>query len=296
MRTSSGILMSSAAAASLIALAPARAAAPVTIEKSLLGIRILQTYRDVLSKLGQPRLVVRNGEYVLMESALDPSGNDLGGVRSVGYEGGGSSGGGSSPSMGGPGSGGPGMPGGGKMGKSMGGPGSGGPGMPGGMGGMGGGSASADADTSFGQAGGYGWVYHNASRQTAYVFLFNLEGRVLDILERGREGGMPTQLGLKLGDDVKKLYELYGWPDTIEDNEPGFILDYGTKYHAKFAVIKNKVVGIAVVLEESQVIHFFPEKSGGGGGAPGMGGGRRGGAGLGRRDGGGKGSVGAGME
>ncbi len=275
MKFAHGMLLGSVASVGLMVLAPARAAAPVTIEKSLLGVRILQTYRDVLAKWGQPRLVVRNGETILFESALDPEGNDLGGVRSINYQGGSSSG----PSGGGaPGSGGK-MGGGGPSAPSMASPGGGGPssGGGGGGGGVGGGSDSGDADTTYGASGGYGWAYHDARHQDAYTFFFNVAGRCVFIVERGREGGMPTQRGLKLGDTVKKLYELYGWPDTIQENEPGFILDYGSKYHAKFAVIKNKIVGIGVVLEESQKLPFFAPSSGGGGGggsamSPGSGG------------------------
>ena len=93
-------------------------------------------------------------------------------------------------------------------------------------------------------------------------------------MERGIKGGMPTQLGLKLGDPVKTLYDIYGWPDTIQDTEPGFTPDYGSTYHAKFAVIKNKIVGIGVVLEESERLPFFPiDSNGGGGGGGKMGGG-----------------------
>jgi len=300
MRTASGILLSSAAVAGLVALAPARAAAPVAIEKSLLGIRILQNYKDVLSKWGPPKLIARGGETLVYVPVLDPEGNDLGGIRSISYLGGGSTGGGGTPGAGGPGKGGgsaPGMSpmapnmGGGKKGNGGGGPGSGGgPGGPGG--GAGAGGAGGDADTSFGEAGSYKWVYHDARHQDFFVFNFNLEGRVVYVVERGREGGMPTQKGIHLGSSLASIYETYGWPDTIQEIEPGFVLDYGSKYHAKFAVIKDKVVGIGIVLEESQTVPFFPiGGSGGGGGAAGPGGG---GKGVGRMGPGGPGSGGGG--
>ena len=295
MRTASAILLSSAAVAGLIALAPARAAAPVTIEKSLLGIRILQSYKDVLAKWGPPRLIARGDEVIIYTPVLDPEGNDLGGIRGISYTGGtsGGAGGGSGPSsgggMGGKGGGGtPRMPGTGqgKMGPSSGG---------GSPAGGGGGGAGADSDVSFGQAGSYMWAYHDARHQDFYLFYFNLEGRVVFVEERGREGGMPTQRGIKLGSSVKSLYETYGWPDTIQEIEPGIVMDYGSKYHVKFAVIKDRVVGIGVVLEESQAIPFFPLNSSGGagGGKGGMAGGtgpQSGGAGGGGRKGGGGGA------
>ena len=71
MRTASGVLLGTAAAVGILALMPARAGAPVTIEKSLLGVRILQTYHDVLAKLGQPKLVFRWGEVFEMVLILD---------------------------------------------------------------------------------------------------------------------------------------------------------------------------------------------------------------------------------
>jgi hypothetical protein len=256
----------------------------VVIEKSLLGVRILQTYRDVLAKLGQPKLVIRFGELIEMVSSLDANGNDTGGVSDITYEGGGGSSGGG-PGGGGP----PGMRGGGSGGGNLksappppgvGGSGGGGMGGPGTKGpGGGGGGGGSDADTTFGEAGGYIWAYEVPAKKTCYIFVFNLEGRVLAIIERGLNGGMPTQRGLKLGDNVKKLYDIYGWPDTIQDTEPGFTLDYGSKYHAKFAVMKDKIVGIGVVLEENERIPFFPINSSGGGGG---GGGMKGGGGMGR--------------
>ncbi len=101
MRTASGVVLSAAAAMGILALMPARAGAPVTIEKSLLGVRILQTYHDVLAKWGQPTLVLRGGEKFLYTPTTDAEGNDLGGIKGVSYEGGASTSGGGGGGMGG---------------------------------------------------------------------------------------------------------------------------------------------------------------------------------------------------
>src|SRR5262249_12930836 len=59
----------------------AQAAAPVATEKSLLGIRILQSYRDVLKKYGTPTRVFMQGEVVDFAYNADAQGNSTGGVR-----------------------------------------------------------------------------------------------------------------------------------------------------------------------------------------------------------------------
>ena len=292
--------MSAAAAVAVLALVPARAAAPVAMEKNLLGIRILQTYKDVLARLGQPKVIVTGGEGPFRDRAVDPSGNFVGAIQNLSYSESGSTGGGGGGMMGAKGGGmmsmasmgpmGP-MTGGGGgpmgMGKKGDGGGGGGPAMPGGgpgTGGMTGGGGSSASSGSFKDGGGYAWWYHNRFDKTAYSFYFNLEGRVLGILEEGVKGGTPTARGIKLGSTLKDLYTTYGWPDTIEEGDPGFILDYGSKYHVKFAVIKEKVVGIGVVLNETQPVPFIissgSSSSGGaaGGGKMGGGGGAVGGA------------------
>jgi hypothetical protein len=284
MRSGTITVMSAAAAVTVLALVPARAAAPVTMEKSLLGIRILQTYKDVLARLGQPKVIVTGGEGPFRDRAVDPSGNFVGAIQDVVYGDSASTGGGGGGMMGAKG-GGMGVPGmgpmgpmgamtggGGMMGMGKKGDGGGGaPAMPGGapgtggmVGGGAGGGSSASSGT-FKDAGGYAWWYHNRFEKTAYSFYFNLEGRVLGILEEGVKGGTPTSRGIKLGSTIKDLYTTYGWPDTIQELDAGFILDYGSKYHAKFAVIKEKVVGIGIVLNESQEVPFVIAEGGSGG-------------------------------
>jgi hypothetical protein len=285
MRRGMELIVGIAAACGLLMLTPqpSRAAG---VEKSLLGVRILQTYREVLKLYGAPTRVYRITEKVLVVESTSADGELTGGIRSLG-EGaaGGMPGGGGPPGSGGPGTGGyPGAPGeGGSMpgGKGM--PGSGG--MPGG--GIGGASGS-ESNTTFGQAGGYIWAYYYPVTEKLYLFLFNAQGRLLVTFERGRYGGGGTSNGLNLGSSLASVYSLYGWPDNVEEQGPGIVLNYSQKHHLLVAVLKGKVVGLAVSLFELPKLRMLAineEGSGGGGGGGPTGGGGRG-AGKGGRGGG----------
>src|SRR5438477_11607000 len=61
----------------------AQAAPPVAAEKSLLGIRILQTYKDVFRKYGPPNRVYRYDELVDLVEATDSQGRLTGGIRGL---------------------------------------------------------------------------------------------------------------------------------------------------------------------------------------------------------------------
>ena len=266
----------------------------VSVEKGLLGIRILQSYRTVLRKYGQPAGVYPAGSVVNMDMVVDSTGALTGGVRGPGQ------GGGTGPALA---AGGGGAPGGaGMMGRM------GGAGMMGRMGGsgmssmmmqqqmMGGGpggmvsaggkmaaiagnaagtrmgmpgtgtpAASATGGGSFAQSGGFIWVYFVPKRELAYEFFFNHDGRVEGVLERGRSGGSPTSHGTSLGSSVRSIYPSYGWPDGIEQQGPGLSLNYNERYHTYFSVLNNRVTGIAVFLRESQRVKFFDQGMGTGG-------------------------------
>jgi hypothetical protein len=319
-----------AAMSGLLLLAPAQplsaAKRPVSIEKELLGIRILSSYRTVLAKYGQPTRIYRSGEVVSLVGATDANGNLTGGVLGLGDE----VGNGGMPGMGGGPmgmarrgmgggpmgmSGGSGMPMGmnrGPMGMAGGPMGMGGSGMPMGMAGgpmgmgrgmsgapmgsgmpmgmagrgMGGssgalggglGAASGQGSETFGDSGGFQWVYFYPKQELVYWFVFNKDGRVEAILERGRYLGQKTSQGLGLGAPVKSVYNSYGWPDTIEQQGPTLALRYNVKHHVQFNVLNNKTTAIAVFLSETQR-YFSDENSSGGG--PGMGGRGMGGPGL----------------
>jgi hypothetical protein len=335
-----------AAMSSLLLLTPAQplsaAKRPSVVEKELLGIRILQSYRTVLAKYGQPTRIYRGGESVLMIGAQDANGNLTGGVTGLedGTSSGGGMGGGRGGMPGGKGGGMPGMQGGGMPGMMPGGAGRGGmmpggmmpggmaggppgmmpggkgggipgmqgggmPGMmPGGMsggppgmmpGGMGGrpgstgnglGTTTTQGDTeTFGEAGGFQWVYFYPKQELVYWFVFNRDGRVEAILERGRYLGQKTSQGIGLGSPVKSVYTTYGWPDTIEQQGTNLALRYNVKHHVQVNILNNKVTAVGVFLSETQR-YFSDENAGGGAGGGGRGMGGPGGlAGGGRRGG-----------
>jgi hypothetical protein len=298
MRNALGILGSALALGSLLVLGQARADAPIRLEKGLNGVRIMSGYQDVLKLYGQPRLILRADEKIVYDRATTPEGEPTGGIKGVGYTG--SNGGGGGGSMPGPGVGAPGSGGGlGMMGAPGGGAkGGGGLGM---MGAPGGGSGGGgDENKTFADAAhptvAYIWVYHNPVKELALIFCFNINGRLVLTGELGKGNGGATQLGLKLGDPIQRLYEKYGWPDNIREEGDGFSLDYSTKYHMHVGVLKNKIAGIDVTLFENLGINFFPaDNNGGGGGMGGPGLGTPGGGSRGSRGGGGGGAMGAGF-
>ncbi len=301
-----GWFCSSAAGLAIGIAVPATAAKPVAIEKDLLGVRVLQSYREVLARYGAPIRVFRANETVNYTEAVSLDGAGTGGILGVagattggpmvGAGGGpmmgaGGMGGPGAPMMsGGPGGGGPGMMGsGGMRGMMSGGQrnpgmmGGGGPGMMGGgMSGMGsgggpgmmGGAAQGGAgggEGTFGNAVGFIWVYLYPGKELAYEFHFNKDGRVERIVELGRGFGQHTSRGIGLSDTVEKVYGIYGWTDSIKEESAGkFSLMYNDKYHAQFLVLKNKVVGISVFLRENQFMRYDGGSNGGGMAAPGM--------------------------
>lgn len=293
MRRGMGLIVGMAAVCGLLVHAPqpSRAAG---VEKSLLGVRILQTYREVLKLYGAPTRVYRLTEKVLVVESTDPEGDLTGGIRSLSEtsSGGGMPGGGGPPGSGG------GRSGGGPSGEgaAMPGGGKGAPGSSGGGGGGGIGSSSGDeANTSFGQSGGYIWAYHFPRTEKLYLFIFNAQGRLLVTFERGRYGGGGTSNGLNLGSSLASVYSMYGWPDSVEEQGPGVVLNYSQKHHLLVAVLKGKVVGLAISLFElpkMRMLAINEESNGGGsGGSGGPGGGPGSG---GRSGGGGKGGRSAG--
>ena len=312
---------------SIGAILPASAAKPVAIEKDLLGVRVLQNYREVLRRYGAPTRVFRATESVTYQEVVTLNGVGTGGI--AGIADGASTGGSGGGAMGAMAMGGPGgqmgaamMPGGrGGAGQSGGGPapslnpgmmggGSGGPpgqspmaGGNSGGGGGGGAQAGDNPDGSYSEAGGFTWVYLFPAKKLAYEFHFNKDGRVERIAELGNAFGQHTSRGIGLGDTLEKVYNVYGWTDRIKEEEPGkFSLLYNDKYHAQFLVLKKKVVAISVFLKENQFMRFdgspggsgmMAGASGGQGGMMGQGGGMMGMGGGAPRMGGGQDSMGS---
>ncbi len=292
MRRGMGLLGGMVAVCSLLALTPKPTQA-AGVEKSLLGVRILQTYKEVLKLYGAPTRVYRLGETVLVQESTNADGDLTGGIRSLSETTAGGGGGPTSPGGGSPGAArgdeGGGLPGG--RGKGGGGSspyGGGGPSVPGGGGSGGVGGSGDESNTTFGQSGGYVWVYHYPITERLYLFLFNAQVRLLVTFERGKFGGGATARGINLGSSLASVYSTYGWPDNVEEQGPGVVLNYSQKYHLLVAVLKGKVVGLAVSLFELPRLRMLAinEANGGSGGSSG-GPGRSGGGGGGPKSGGG---------
>jgi len=314
------------AAGILVALAVPSSAQRAN-EISLLGIKVWNRYSDVMQKFGPPTRI---------EVGM-ASGNAGGGGGQLGAMGGGSSmgmagGGGKAgmPSFGGAGmggspSGGQGMMGGGKsgmpgfggmgmggssMGMAMGGrsgmaPGggmgsidgpSGGPGMGSSMGsGM---SLGGDTGGSTGEDGEVSWVYERGP--VTNYFLFNKDGRVIQIQSFGYAGPAVTSKGIKQGDSVSKVYGAYGWTSLITKDSATntMTLDYSKERNAYFQLADRKdgkgyrVVGITIgIVDKAQIKSLGPAGSAMGNPA-GMGGsGIAMGSSMGARMGGGKGPA-----
>ncbi len=120
-------------------------------------------------------------------------------------------------------------------------------GPPGMMGGGAGGGATSEGE------GEVTWVYERPGGLT-YMFLFNKDGRVIQIQEFGYRGGQPTTRGVGLGDPVAKIYSVYGWAGSAVKDGTNLTLDYSNKQHVAFQLLASgkgaKVVGITVAITE----------------------------------------------
>lgn len=105
-------------------------------------------------------------------------------------------------------------------------------------------------------AGEVTWVYEKGPH--TFMFLFNKDGRVIQISSYGYKGGGVTSRGVRLGDPVHKVYAAYGWTDKVIRSGNNLTLDYGESSHVAFQLTDlgdgkgYKVVGIIVALTERQ--------------------------------------------
>lgn len=132
----------------------------------------------------------------------------------------------------------------------------GGPAGPGGFPGQGtppGGVGSPDAaeDQSEYEAT---WWYNDKLNGLHLSFLFNKEGRVIQIQEYGhdkkRRAGK-TKLGITLGSNMNQVLRGYGWSNDGENDGSNVILRYGGERKVAFQLVNNIVVGITVAVVNS---------------------------------------------
>jgi hypothetical protein len=88
----------------------------------------------------------------------------------------------------------------------------------------------------------------NKDRQVVHYmgFLFNNEGKVIQIQEYGFAGGQATTKGVGLGDPFNRLLRIYGWSNDGEREGDKMVFRYGTKEKLAFQLYKNQVVGITL--------------------------------------------------
>ena len=244
-------------------------------ETSLLGVRLLASFNDVLSKFGQPNEIQVGDPIVSGQGQLAPTGGASSGGGFPGMPGGRGGfpgmGGGMMPGKGGmmpgmaggppPGMGGPqrGMSGGPPMGmqgmmpgKGTGLPGLGGP-MSGSSGypGMGGGSAGGGNTVE--DTGETTWWYHYPHQGLHYSFLFNKEGRVIQIQAYGQKPAPKivaprSALGITLGTDFGQVIRKYGWSNDGEHSGNYVVMRYGKTDRIAFQSRNNRVLGIVLGL------------------------------------------------
>jgi len=166
------------------------------------------------------------------------SGGAMGGRRGMMMGGGGPPGGLPGFPGGGPPTGTPGMPGMAGMG-----------GFPGGM--MGGGARNNSAPAAQAtEEQETTWWYHFPQKGLHVSFLFNHEGRVIQVQEYGWKGGTRTRQGIGLGSTLGQIIQRYGWSNDGEHSNVGgremVTLRYGGNHKVAFQLVDNKVVGITL--------------------------------------------------
>ena len=99
------------------------------------------------------------------------------------------------------------------------------------------------------------WVYERGPN--TYMFLFNKDGRVIQIQSFGYQGSTTTARGVGLGAPLSAIYSRYGWTANITKSGDSMTLDYGKQANVAFQLLDSKkgkgyrVVGITVAAMDS---------------------------------------------
>jgi hypothetical protein len=98
------------------------------------------------------------------------------------------------------------------------------------------------------------WWYHFPQAGLHYAFLFNKEGRVIQIQQYGWKGNATygrTRQGVMLGSDLSQVVHGYGW--SVDGGSAGknIVLVYGGREKLAFQLVNNKVVGITLGLYQT---------------------------------------------
>ncbi len=90
------------------------------------------------------------------------------------------------------------------------------------------------------------WWYHIPGKDLYYSFLFNKDGRVIQIQEYGRGSAFKTRGGIGLGASLGQIIQRYGFSTNGTPNGENLVMKYGGRDQVAFQIVKNKVVGITV--------------------------------------------------
>ncbi len=271
---------------------PSAKAQRSTGENSFLGIRLYGKFSDVLRRFGQPS-EIQVGDPFISEVATEgtgatgTAGGSNNGLPGFPNRGGGPPGGGggygpySGPPSGGGSRGGysPSGGGGGGYGPYSGPPGGGGPpagyGPPGGLGGRPGGPAGGGAGGTGSSQGAQPnaqgeyeestWWYHIKKKDTKgrllstvhYAFIFNKEGRVIQISLYGYSSPFRTRKGVGLSSQLGDVLQNYGSGVDGERTGDNLVMRFdvpkdGVKSKYAFQMSKNRVVGITLAVVNPQ--------------------------------------------
>lgn len=241
-------------------------------EYKLFGIKLLtNSYKDVLRRYGKPDEIQAGGPSLPVEGI--PQGAQQNSAQGGFTPGGKGGGGGRLPAGGGPpassGGGAPpqyaqyarqGAPGGGGAPSSSGG----GGGLPGFGGkqsdGDGGGSqraggGTANAQDSSEESREVTWWYHDLPNGLHKSFLFNKDGRVIQIQEYGHDQkrkGDRTRKGVGLGSNLNSVLKQYGWSSDGTRSGDNLVMKYGNQYRVAFQLVKNNVIGITIAAGDTR--------------------------------------------
>jgi hypothetical protein len=97
------------------------------------------------------------------------------------------------------------------------------------------------------------WWYNFPLLGLHFSFLFNKDGRVIQIQEYGWKMGRgctPTRQGIGLGTPLAQIIRRYGWSDDGEKSGATMTLRYGSTQRLGFQLVRNSVAGITLAVGE----------------------------------------------
>jgi hypothetical protein len=121
------------------------------------------------------------------------------------------------------------------------------PGMGGGAPGMSGGAAGTEEKPEYEAT----WWYHDKKNGLHKSFLFNKDGRVIQVQEYGHDvhhKGSKTRMGVGLGSGFNQVLRTYGWSNDGANDGRNMIMRFGGEEKVAFQLVNNVVVGITIAV------------------------------------------------